>query len=216
MGGRALVIGAAPGLPDANFLRSIASGVDLLVAVDGGADVCEQVGLMPDLLVGDFDSASPTVITHLRESGVEMVHFPVGKDASDLDLALGALPDRGITGVVLTCVTGGRLDHQLAVIGAVSRAAALHPHITEPGLDVWLLDAEQGRTRIDIAGHGATVSLLALTDSAIVSCGGMRWTLDHARLVRMCSLGLSNVVEDESALIEVHEGILLVTRVRVD
>ena len=32
---------------------------DLIISADSGIDFCRQAGLMPDVVLGDFDSASP-------------------------------------------------------------------------------------------------------------------------------------------------------------
>jgi len=42
----------------------------VLVAVDGGADALLEIGLQPDIIIGDFDSVSRTAVT----SGAELVH----------------------------------------------------------------------------------------------------------------------------------------------
>jgi len=42
----------------------------VLVAVDGGADALLEMGLQPDVIIGDFDSVS----RHAVDSGAELVH----------------------------------------------------------------------------------------------------------------------------------------------
>jgi thiamine pyrophosphokinase len=67
----------------------------LVVAADGGLHVAEQLGLRPDIVVGDGDSLSPGVLDRLRREGVEVQLHPPAKDASDTELALREALRRG-------------------------------------------------------------------------------------------------------------------------
>lgn len=83
----------------------------LLIAVDGGANHCHQLGLTPDLLIGDFDSASPQVLKHFKE--VPQKHFPKDKDQTDLEIAAELAVHPQIEEVVVFGALQGRTDHLL-------------------------------------------------------------------------------------------------------
>ena len=74
----ALVIARGPGYKsDLRMVRPyIREFRPVLVAVDGGADALREVGLVPDVIVGDFDSVSDAV---LRSKAELVVHaYPGG------------------------------------------------------------------------------------------------------------------------------------------
>jgi len=187
----------------------LAADSDLVIGVDGGAAICLSAGVLPDLVVGDLDSLDPANATQLRDSGVEFVVFPALKDESDLDLALHQARVRGLSRVVVTGAFSGRLDHTLAAVGSVERAADLWPTIEEPGQRGWVLSASHRHTvRLDPVG--ACFSVVALAGEATVSIGGAQWVLDEATLATLASLGVGNVITEESASVRVHAGTVLV------
>ena len=49
---------------------------DLLIAADRGIDYALDAGLIPDLIVGDYDSAEGTSAAHFRERGVPFRTYP--------------------------------------------------------------------------------------------------------------------------------------------
>lgn len=82
---------------------------DSIVAVDGGLAAIQDAGVMPDLIVGDFDSVqSPP-------KDVAMVHLE-DQNYTDLDKALGALDADVFIGAGFL---GGRVDHQLAAFSSL-------------------------------------------------------------------------------------------------
>lgn len=212
---QALLVCAARVDGSAALVSELASAHDLVIAVDGGGELCLDAGVTPDLIIGDLDSLKTDVAAHYARKGVEVRRFPARKSRTDLDLALDAARSAHIGCVTVTAAAAGRLDHTLAVVGSLARNADLRPCIEEPSLRGWIL-AEGGVTTLTLAGPGSTLSILALLGSAVVSCEGTMWPLQHHRLDPMSSLGVSNVIGPHEARIEVHEGCLAVLSPRVD
>src|SRR6185295_13541308 len=67
----------------------------LVVAADGGALKAEQIGLTPDVVVGDGDSLDTEVAERLRLGGAEVLVYAVDKDESDTELAVREALTRG-------------------------------------------------------------------------------------------------------------------------
>src|SRR5688572_27553768 len=61
-----------------------------VVAADSGVDHALALGLDVDLVVGDFDSASPQALERAAAEGATVERHPAAKDATDLELALDA------------------------------------------------------------------------------------------------------------------------------
>lgn len=178
---------------------------DSVVAADSGLDHAQRLGLVPDLVVGDFDSVSTEALADF--DGPTERH-PVAKDATDLELALRVAVDREPDRIVVLGGHGGRLDHLLANalvlttvpehIGVEWRAGTATIHVV--------------RRRVGLSGSpGDLVSLIpvggAVTD---VTTTGLRWPLDGATLTTGSTLGVSNEFVATDAAVTVGAGTLLV------
>src|SRR5450756_909815 len=97
-----------------SYLRTVDYSDAFLVAVDRGLAVMAEVGLTPDLFVGDGDSVVPELLVGLDRSRTRVVILPARKDVSDLEAAFDLLVTMGRQGSVLVLAgLGGRLDHCL-------------------------------------------------------------------------------------------------------
>jgi len=61
---------------------------DLVIAADGGSGHCQNLGIIPNLLIGDLDSTSQDLIQEWENAGVLIIRHPAQKDQTDLELAL--------------------------------------------------------------------------------------------------------------------------------
>lgn len=206
---RALLVCAAPVPGSAGLIAELAPAHELVIGVDGGASLCAEAEVVPNLIVGDLDSLGDEAARTYERQGVEVVRFPTDKTRTDLDLALDAARSAGANSVTVTAASAGRLDHTLAMTGALLRNLDLAPCIEEPELRGWLVAAD-GVTTLSLLGRGSTVSIFALDGTATVSCSGMRWPLSHHCLECLSSEGLSNLLDAPEGLIEVHRGRILV------
>ena len=77
---------------------------DTVIAADGGWRICREEGIVPDLLLGDFDSLH--TVPDLAISAV----VPVEKDDTDMMLAIKEGLARGETDFRLYGGVGGRTD----------------------------------------------------------------------------------------------------------
>ncbi len=205
-----IVAGGPPG--DDAFVRARCATADLLIGADAGALVLEQLGIVPHLAVGDFDTAGPTIVARLDARGVPTETHPVAKDYTDTHLAIVVAIARGATEVtVLGALGGPRYDHMLAT--ALSLA---HPEFA--GVRVRLVDplhmmlALRAGESITLRGApGEYVTLLALTGAVTGVVGdGLRYPLPSTFTLGD-NIGVSNELTATEAHVAVgNDGILLV------
>jgi thiamine pyrophosphokinase len=188
----------------------------LVVAVDSGAEPVQQAGVVPGLLLGDFDSISPGTLDGYRAAGVELVTHNVYKDETDIELALEELWRRGFTHAIATNVLGGRIDHELASLGSLAAMAerGMSVAVIEDREACVFLSARGGRftLRLDspLETAPAFISLIPWGGEATVSISGVEWELDHRLLVPGSSRGVSNVARSNPVEVEVHTGLVIV------
>ena len=176
-----------------------------VVAADSGLDHAEQLGVVPDLVVGDFDSVTDDA---LQRFGGPVDRHPVAKDATDLELALRAAVDSAPERIVVVGGHGGRLDHFLA--------NALVLTTVPTGIEVeWRAghaSIHLVRRRCRLEGTvGATVSLIPVNGDAVgVDTVGLRWPLAGATLGFGTTLGVSNEFSAAVVDISIETGTLFV------
>jgi len=90
-------------------VKQIAKGCDLLIAADGGVKYFVDIGLTPQVIIGDMDSVDSDIWKNNR--GIEHIRYPEAKDKSDAELAVEYALEHGCGQVVLVAATGGRLDY---------------------------------------------------------------------------------------------------------
>ena len=148
-----------------------------------------------------------------------MLRYPVEKDDTDLGLAIACAHEeaerRGAClRLTVTCASGGRPDHALAVWGLLARHAEAAPRVAEDGFECRILSREGCPTWRRPTDVGHTVSAIALLGEAQVSESGFRWELDRATLSPLSDLGVSNKVVAEDCVVTCHSGTLAVFALR--
>ncbi len=183
---------------------------DLRIAADGGYAALRALDLRPEVLVGDFDSLPGEALAAAAAEGVEIVRLPVRKDETDAEAAVALALARGCAAIDLMGASGGALDHELgnvAVLRLLARRGAA-ARLLAPSLSVAALCAP---ARIALSSPvGTRVSLLCLSDTAVVTLTGLEYPLTEGVLRADVCLGVSNAVRQAGARVDALEGEVLV------
>ncbi|MGN7478643.1 thiamine diphosphokinase [Solibacillus silvestris] len=102
---------------------------DIWIGVDRGALYLIDEGIRPHSIVGDFDSVTEEEFARISEAVDHIEQFQVEKDETDTDLALRKALTYEPAEIVLTGVTGGRLDHYEATLRSVFLLQKQYPDI---------------------------------------------------------------------------------------
>jgi thiamine pyrophosphokinase len=207
-----LVAGAAPVADSEEYYRRLLREADHVVAADGAGEWCVGLGRVPDVVVGDFDSADEGAPTRLAALGARIETHPTDKDLTDLELATELAVRTWPTPVCLTAAFTGRIDHTLAGIGLITRAGKA-ARIAEPGWRAWACSPSQP-LRLDLPA-GATYSIVAIGPCSGVTARGGRWELEAETLQPLSGRGVSNEATGSQLNVSVREGDLIVLAVDV-
>lgn len=156
----------------------------ILVAADGGADRALACGIMPDAVIGDFDSLSAGGRARI---GADRLHAIAEQETTDFDKALRSIRAGFVIG--LGCL-GGRLDHSLAVLNTLVRSA--QACVLLGGPDV-VFAAPPGRRLALKMAVGARLSLFPMGQIGGLS-QGLEWPIDGLSLAPDAQIGTSNRV----------------------
>ena len=213
-----LIIVGGGSRPEETQLREACRISQVVLAADSGAQWLMECGIVPDVLLGDFDSISPSLLAVLQENGhTRWVRHRLDKDQTDMELCVEEAIRLGAARVSLYAAIGSRIDHSLANL------FLLYPFL-QAGVEAWIVDA---RNRVTLVGHtakkagscrirlerleGYKVSLIALGNAVSeVTTSGLQYDMRGRDLPFGSTLGVSNEFAAETAEIEFRDGLLMV------
>lgn len=205
MEGTCLIVSGGDFCPPPDELRAAA----FVIACDCGYVYAERLGLAPDLIIGDFDSAPPP------SGNAPIKRFPSRKDDTDTMLAAREALARGFTDVAICCAFGGRLDHTLANLQTAAFLAAHSARTRLCGTNTEALVFAAGEARIP-RREGRSLSVFALSERCEgVTIRGAKYECENETLTNAFPLGVSNIWAAEEAVISARSGILLVLMSRL-
>ena len=197
---RCVIIAGSPVFE--GFTRSLN---DYIIAADSGYKHALASGIIPDLVIGDFDS-----LGCLPDKSIHLIKAAAEKDDTDTFLAVKYALAQGYKNFLLLGATGGRLDHQTANIAACA-------FIAEQGGTSEMRDGVNVIYSIKNSSIclekkvNRSVSVFSYSDK---SCGvtltGLKYPLNNAAITNTFPVGVCNEFKDDTATVEVKEGILLI------
>jgi len=186
---------------------------DFIVSADGGLRYIRSLNLIPKLVVGDLDSINRDDIEFLNDNNIEILKFPMDKDQTDLEIALRELVNRDYKDILVIGALGGRIDQTLANLGLISS-------ISNDDIRIEFDDGREHimliRNRLLLSGKkGDTVSLIPLCSPAEgITTKGLRYSLADGSLLTDKTRGISNVMMEEIAEINITSGTVLCIHTR--
>lgn len=186
------------------------------IAADKGLEAVEELGVIPDYVLGDYDSVNPMLLDKYKKD-TRVKAYPSEKDYTDTHLALkyaiayikNKCADKKINICVLGA-TGSRLDHTMTNVYILNEAI-------DNGIDAYIAD-KNNKIYIKTASfcidreeqYGRYVSFVPLTENVVISLEGMKYGLDRYELKQGESICQSNEVKLEKAFVTIHSGKVVV------
>lgn len=205
---KCVILAAGPVSGYADF-KKVIQPEDYVICADNGFRHARAMGIIPDLLVGDFDSCTEP------EMDLRTIVHPAQKDETDTYLALEEGIKAGYRSFFILGGLGGRLDHTFANIALVA-------HYAKKGIKISVAD-EQTRIYAVTPGlplrleqqENVYVSVFSFTERSLgVNYYGLKYPLQDAVLFEDFPLGVSNEFSASFAEITVKKGVLLVMTVK--
>jgi len=166
-----------------------------VIAADAGMRHAAMLGVVPELWVGDFDSAPDNLSPEL--AAVPKQPYETDKDKTDGELAVAEALARGATSLVLAGAFGGpRADHAFLHAAMAIRRA-------KEGLSVVVTSGTQegspllpGSRNFDFE-DGTLFSILGFSHLSGLTVIGAKWPLDSVEVPFGSSLTISNEVRGD-------------------
>lgn len=168
---------------------------DYIVAADSGYISAQKLGIIPDIIIGDFDSAD------FPETSIETIVLPAEKDDTDTMLACNLAIKQGCKHLTIVGGTGGRADHFLSNVFSLES-------FKDKGIDSVLTDGDNEITvlkneTVVIVNSNKYLSLFSVGECT-VSLSGCKYPLtNHLLTGKNPSFAVSNEIIDHEAVITV-------------
>ncbi len=172
------------------------------VAVDGGYRFFARSGLVPDLLIGDFDSLRR--IPRDISPKTEVLTYPSDKDLTDTHLALEYCLEHRAKRIDIVQPSIGEPDHFTANLMLLTLAEGHRRRGYAP--KVRLLNAESeiryliSGTEVFERAKGDTVSVVPLSKSVELTCTGTAFDVRRRKVLRGQTLASRNRIVGKKAV----------------
>ncbi|MBR4858435.1 MAG: thiamine diphosphokinase [Clostridia bacterium] len=177
---------------------------DLIIAADGGYSHLKKYKVIPDVVIGDFDS-----LGYIPDD-IPVIRLPAVKDVTDMYAAAEIGLEKGYKEFLIFGACGGRLDHTISNI-------QLAVSLTEKGNKCTIIDGETNITSI----HNGTVefsenntgyiSIFSHSDNCTgVTIKGLKYTIENQSLKNSFPMGVSNEFIGQKASVTVKNGTLVI------
>ena len=201
--GRVLIV-ANGEWPGSFNLQHERTTYDQLVALDGAANRLLELNLIPDVIVGDLDSITTSVLNQCESSGVHIVRIP-SQEKSDISKGLQWVQqEQPNARIDVIGVEIGRYDHHLAAYSALFECQSSATIL----LNGWTAKRVDSNPTTFQVKPDAIISLIAFGSVQGVTLEGCQYPLQNASLTTGTQ-GVSNKAVESKIVVSAQSGNLL-------
>ena len=166
----------------------------LIIATDGAANRLIKLGIIADVIIGDFDSVDQS-----KNKLSKFVHLP-DQSQSDFQKAIAYINKNKLGPFVIFGVNDGFLDHIICNMSILAQQDCI---FFAPPIIGYTL-SKHGYHKFT-ARIGSKISIMALPE-ALVSSEGLKWELQNDRLIFPNKNSWFNRTLNNDFCINLHDG----------
>ena len=201
---RCIIISGCP-CADIDLIREYVNRDDFLICADRGYNYAEQINIVPDVIVGDFDSFSGAL------PDTRIVSLNTHKDDTDTAHCAKIAIELGFKKVIILGALGGRNDHGFANYCVLQ-------YLNENGVEGIIIDRNetvefktQGTYSYDnLKDRTFSVFPFACNEAVVSYHGECEYNADNLVLKSSLAMGISNVFRSNEVKIQIHSGKVLI------
>lgn len=197
--------GEAPSKKVFEILKS--SGYSTLFCADGGANTALRLGLIPEFIIGDFDSIKPDALSSFKLKS-RLIKLTRQND-TDIEKCIKHAYRRKYDRVILVGATGDRLDHSFCNLGVALkyfdkiRIEILHKES--------ILRVMTGESILQTL-PGETVSIYGFDEKTKIVTKGLKYNLKGQSLPFGKRESTSNIALGAAVKLKIMHGKMFVIR----
>ena len=176
-----------------------------VICADGGIRHMKKLGLRPDIIIGDMDSAD------IEIDEEKAIRYPVKKDFTDSEISVDYAINHGFEEIIMLGFTGTRLDHTITNLFLLKK-------ISESGRKGVIIDKHNKifyaeRENVILGKMGDIVSIIPIgEDVSGITTNGLEYPLNNETLEFGKSRGVSNVMTGECCEIMIESGTAMIIK----
>lgn len=179
-----------------------------IIALDGAALPCIRDGIIPDVVLGDFDSLDRSLIDGLaKKHDIEFAYLP-DQNSTDLEKSFYYILNYKPKSVSICQATGLRLDHTIHNVRLLRR---IYSKISDVTIYTEMEKVRfiKDKTIIISAEHEEPMAVLAFPEATVTS-KGLKFDMDNTLLKFSERESTSNHLANNSARIKIKGEALLI------
>lgn len=206
-----VVIVSGGSSPSLELIIEELEGEASIICADSGANCLYRYNIVPNYLVGDFDSVEPSVLDYFERQNCSILKYPKDKDYTDTQLALYKAKELGASEIVFLGCTGSRIDHTLGNLGLLLDCLKneITAYIKDDNNVISITDKD-----VELTGNkGDYFSVISYNSSVEgLTISGAKFDLKDYLLNIGDPLTLSNEFIDTKVSIHFRKGVLLIIK----
>lgn len=191
------------------FIKTI--NAEYIIAADSGLKYINELGLVPDMILGDYDSVEDGLLDKYKSTDIKT--YPREKDYTDTHIAIINALKTGASEIYILGATGTRMDHTFTNICNMKAAldCDVPCFIYDAHNKIYIVNDQMGEVKLSRNGqYGDYVSIVPLSEEAVISLTGFKYALDDYVLHQGLSICQSNEIKEDEAVIKINKGLLIV------
>lgn len=172
-----------------------------IIAADSGYKTCLRVDVIPNLIIGDFDSSD------YPDLDTEIIKLPCEKDDTDTFFCVKKAIELGYNYIILMCAIGNRFDHTYSNILCLDYCIKhnIYCEIVDDCNRISIIDSQ----KIINKDYNYFSLFAFLCDCKDVSITGSGYDVSNIDIMRYHQFAQSNYVKNDYAKVTVKKGKIL-------
>jgi thiamine pyrophosphokinase len=198
--------------PSLSLYNSVHDSSCKVIAADSGAEFFRENGMIPHVLLGDFDSITDETFSFFEDK-TEVIRYDAEKDFTDTEAALVEALKENPEEIILLGCTGNRLDHFIGNLSLLERALSkgIKAYIMDDHNKIFMMD-KPGIIKKDFGDYISFQAFRCPVKGFGVK--GVKYPLWDYELVLGDSMNVSNEFAEKYISVTFKEGILMVFMTR--
>lgn len=183
-----------------------------IVVADGGIKNLIGTDIIPDEVLGDFDSIDEEGKSFIEKNNIKIEKYPSRKDFTDTELCLEVLLKKGADDIIILGATGTRLDHMFSSMFLLERLKKenVAGKFTDDYNEVSFISNETVEVKKNKYKY---LSIVPVSKEVCLTLKGTEYEVENLKFNRFTTIAVSNEVKDEVAKIEIDgKGFLILSR----